>query len=310
MNAIVDTTPPVITLIGPSSITINVGSTYTDAGASWTDNIDGSGTVVATGLPNTTIVGTYTLSYDKTDAAGNTGTTVNRTVSVRALANISFVMVGGGGAAAGGGSNNSSADTRVISMNAASSSSVESTEDEMIPSIERLLRKFLEKNNEKNHNSAPEVALTLGENQLRVIAPITDYICPVVDQFYDMDNEQVANVSEGEFTPDVQALLMYRSTANTQSGISYSSRYLMNNGFGVASNNESYDGDRAITRAEFVKMLVRALSCHYVPTTATTTFSDVGLDAWYTEYITFATEQRWIRGYRDGTFRPHDPITR
>lgn len=125
-----------------------------------------------------------------------------------------------------------------------------------------------------------------------------------------MNNERVANISEGEFTPDVQALLMYRSIGSTEQGINYSSRYFMNNGFGISSNNELYDGNRSITRAEFVKMLVRALSCHYIPTTASSIFSDVGPDAWYTEYITFATEQGWITGYKDGTFRPHNTLTR
>lgn len=37
-----DTTPPVVTLSGASIISIPQGSVYTDAGASWTDNRDGS----------------------------------------------------------------------------------------------------------------------------------------------------------------------------------------------------------------------------------------------------------------------------
>ena len=38
---VVDTTLPVITLTGEATVTIEVGSTYTDAGATATDNYDG-----------------------------------------------------------------------------------------------------------------------------------------------------------------------------------------------------------------------------------------------------------------------------
>ena len=38
-----DSTPPVITITGANPVTLNVGDTYTEQGATWTDNIDGSG---------------------------------------------------------------------------------------------------------------------------------------------------------------------------------------------------------------------------------------------------------------------------
>ena len=44
---LVDLTPPLITLIGSASITISQGSTYTDSGASWSDNVDGTGNTLS-----------------------------------------------------------------------------------------------------------------------------------------------------------------------------------------------------------------------------------------------------------------------
>ena len=41
MNFTIDTAVPVITLLGDATVTIEVGSTYTDAGATATDNYDG-----------------------------------------------------------------------------------------------------------------------------------------------------------------------------------------------------------------------------------------------------------------------------
>jgi hypothetical protein len=80
----VDTTPPTITLLGDADLTIPVGGTFTDPGATASDNVDGDITnkIVATGTVNTSTVGTYHLTYDVTDAAGNHATQVTRTVQV------------------------------------------------------------------------------------------------------------------------------------------------------------------------------------------------------------------------------------
>jgi hypothetical protein len=79
-----DTTAPVITLTGSATINLNVGDSFTDAGATATDNVDGNLTssIVVTGSVNTAAVGTYTLNYNVSDAAGNAATQVSRTVNV------------------------------------------------------------------------------------------------------------------------------------------------------------------------------------------------------------------------------------
>jgi uncharacterized protein YxjI len=81
---VADTTAPVITRLGSSPVTIQVGSTYTDAGATALDNYDGNLTssIVVTGSVNTAVVGTYTLSYNVSDSSGNAAVTVTRTVNV------------------------------------------------------------------------------------------------------------------------------------------------------------------------------------------------------------------------------------
>ena len=71
-----DTTAPVITVL-PGTDTVEQGSTWTDAGAT----SDGDETVTVSGTLDTSIAGTYTITYTATDAAGNTGT-ATRTVTV------------------------------------------------------------------------------------------------------------------------------------------------------------------------------------------------------------------------------------
>lgn len=87
----VDSTKPVITLQGSNPVTINVGTTYTDAGATATDDVDGSVTVNTTGSVDTSAVGSYTITYTATDTAGNTAT-LTRTVIVQVASSTIYGM--------------------------------------------------------------------------------------------------------------------------------------------------------------------------------------------------------------------------
>ena len=77
---VVDTTAPVVTVTGDNPATVELGTAYTDAGATATD-LSGTVQVVSSGQVDTSAVGTYTISYSSTDASGNTGTN-SRTVNV------------------------------------------------------------------------------------------------------------------------------------------------------------------------------------------------------------------------------------
>jgi hypothetical protein len=92
-----DAVPPEIRLNGEASVTIPANSPYTDAGATAQDNIDGAITPVATANVNTAVVGSYTVTYNATDRAGNAATPVVRTVTVGAASG----RGGGGGGATG-----------------------------------------------------------------------------------------------------------------------------------------------------------------------------------------------------------------
>jgi hypothetical protein len=76
-----DTTAPVVTLSGSSSSTIPINGSFSDPGATATDNEDGTLTPTVSGSVDVTTEGTYTLTYSATDAAGNTGT-ATRTVTI------------------------------------------------------------------------------------------------------------------------------------------------------------------------------------------------------------------------------------
>jgi len=79
-----DPTIPVITRLGSSPIDVEQDSTYNDAGATASDNVDGTitGSIVTVNPVNTATLGEYTVTYNVSDAAGNDATEVTRTVNV------------------------------------------------------------------------------------------------------------------------------------------------------------------------------------------------------------------------------------
>ena len=71
-----DITAPAITLNGDANVNVVLNGTFTDPGATTNE-----GSISTSGSVDVTTVGTYTLTYSATDAAGNTGT-ASRTVAV------------------------------------------------------------------------------------------------------------------------------------------------------------------------------------------------------------------------------------
>jgi hypothetical protein len=77
-----DTEAPVIEIQGSNPVVIMQGTPYTDEGATATDNVDGTVSVVTTGDNiDTSNPGTYTITYTATDNAGNSQTE-SRTVVI------------------------------------------------------------------------------------------------------------------------------------------------------------------------------------------------------------------------------------
>ena len=88
-NIIIDTVYPVIYLYGVNNTVSTVGSPYVDPGAISYDLSYGIQNVTGTGTVNSDTIGTYTISYDAPDFAGNPAN-ITRTVHVQQLAPISL----------------------------------------------------------------------------------------------------------------------------------------------------------------------------------------------------------------------------
>ncbi len=79
-----DTVAPVITLLGSNPVILNVGDSYTDAGATALDNSisDLTPLIIVKNLVDANTVGSYVVTYDVVDQAGNPATQITRTVNV------------------------------------------------------------------------------------------------------------------------------------------------------------------------------------------------------------------------------------
>ena len=88
-NIIIDTVYPVIYLYGVNNTVSTVGSPYVDPGAISYDLSYGIQNVTGTSTVNSDTIGTYTVSYNAPDFAGNPAN-ITRTVHVQQLAPISL----------------------------------------------------------------------------------------------------------------------------------------------------------------------------------------------------------------------------
>ena len=83
---VVDTTKPVIALLGDNPQTVEFGSIYNDPGATATDAVDDNDVltirIAAVSTVDTGTVGDYTITYTVSDTATNAATPVLRTVTV------------------------------------------------------------------------------------------------------------------------------------------------------------------------------------------------------------------------------------
>ena len=82
-SGVIDLQAPSISLTGSATIELTVGDTFTDPGATATDDVDGNliDSITVSGTVDTSATGTYTLEYFVEDASGNSSS-VSRTVVV------------------------------------------------------------------------------------------------------------------------------------------------------------------------------------------------------------------------------------
>ncbi len=70
---VTDTTPPVVSMLGPNPATVECATPFVDPGATAADSCAGALPVMETGAVNAGVPGSYLLGYTATDPSGNAG---------------------------------------------------------------------------------------------------------------------------------------------------------------------------------------------------------------------------------------------
>ena len=91
-----DKTLPVITLNGEAIVQADLGTSYSDPGASASDSFDGdlTGSIVKESTVDILKIGTYTVVYSVSDAAGNAAVQLVRTVNVEEIQPPVITLIG------------------------------------------------------------------------------------------------------------------------------------------------------------------------------------------------------------------------
>ena len=79
---VIDNINPVLTLNGAAEMDVNLGETFTDPGATFSDNYDAEKIIYSTDIVDTSRVGKYVLNYRTEDSSGNESNSVTRIVTV------------------------------------------------------------------------------------------------------------------------------------------------------------------------------------------------------------------------------------
>lgn len=85
--------------------------------------------------------------------------------------------------------------------------------------------------------------------------------------------------------------------------------YLVSIGTLEGYEDGSFQPDRTINRAELMKVLVAGQGIDPDPEIYKNCYPDVTTD-WYAKYVCYATEQNWVSGYPDNTFRPSQTVNK
>ncbi len=102
----------------------------------------------------------------------------------------------------------------------------------------------------------------------------------------------------------------FASFSDVESGFHQeaSINWLQQNGVVQGYSDGTFQPDKPVNRAEFLKMLYGTMGMDIFDSSVKLPFSDVPKYEWYTKYVKQAYKDGVINGYPDGTFKPENEI--
>ncbi len=140
----------------------------------------------------------------------------------------------------------------------------------------------------------------------------TDYVASSGDFVYFADSGEEYRITHRaeENTEGIDNIL--GSSSNNSGGYVITSKPINPEGQGYITgyHNDEFRPDNKITRAEAATIISRALTDYDSAQEYNSDYSDVDNQTWYYNVIGYMQEADLIKGYKDGSFRPDDNITR
>lgn len=122
------------------------------------------------------------------------------------------------------------------------------------------------------------------------------------DQYY----ARVSSIDNGLFIIAASPDLTFSDTADHWAR--HDIQDMVNRSIIMGIGDSLFEPNRHITRAEFAAMLVRGFGLPAERDAAP--FSDIDQTSWYSQAVNTMHAYRFITGFEDGTFRPHELVTR
>lgn len=87
-------------------------------------------------------------------------------------------------------------------------------------------------------------------------------------------------------------------------------QYLVDHQILKGYDNNEFQPDRALTRAEALKIALLASKRDITKRSTQANFTDIANDNWVYPFVSYAVEQKIVNGYEDNTFRPDQTVSR
>ncbi|WP_079911805.1 Ig-like domain-containing protein [Paenibacillus sp. 32352] len=308
----IDTTAPVITLLGSNAISITEGDPFVDPGATAVDNMDGdlSAHITVTGTVYNQIPETYSLRYNVRDIAGNAALEAIRTVRVNPRIHTSGDD-SGGDSSSGYYSGNADLKQLIVTANG--------IELPLSPAFAA---------------GTAEYTIETDANQIEVRPIPSDAFASVAVQgeaaigaktvsLHEGDNQIEISVKAENGTIKTYALIVRRPPSAIHDTPSCSFSDIRGhwgesqiceaaaNGIVEGDTPNAFRPNGLVSRVEFAAMLLRALGVSSGTEANELPFTDrADVPDWAKGTVGTAVERGILNGYSDGTLRPRQTISR
>lgn len=320
-----DVEPPVVTLNGAAEVEVWQGYSYTEQGATARDgSTDVTGSIKMEGSVNTAVLGTYVLTYSVSDAAGNIGiaTRIVKVVEEPAIERDTRELK------IEGASNLQAIVKDLILRNRGTYGSTitwESSNENVIRPDGTVIRP-------SNGNAVVTLTATItngGEVRKKTFDPVTVLQSTgstgggggsstgggrpggVTNTVSGSGGGTTNPVTPSEPSTPQQpgnGTLSGFSDMNQAAWADLAVSELSKRGILNGVGDGTFQPQRAVTREEFVKIVVEAFG--FGTGTAAANFSDVSAQEWYYPYVASATQLGIVGGTGDGFFGTGRAITR